>query len=797
MTVDTRHLTTYALDVPEDVSFRLQALSAVNNVSLGTALATASAVLLHKYCCEGALTIRAENLGRSETWVRLLPLDRDIRGDLSFEKMLARACEPIPEHPELFEILIPLEMQNELMLSSLPEGGSLKLVFRKEMEVLHGTWEYTSGAFEDRRIERMAEHLQTLLRAVTAAPTAPLSELNILGDEEKRQILIEWNQTDRGYSESSVPELVDQQVQRTPHAAALIQGDQHLTYSQLNEQVNRLANHLRTRGVGPEALVGLCVEQSLNAVVSVLGILKAGGAYVPLDPSHPQERLNEIASDANLSLAVTSARFRHRVPAGIETVCVDRDAALIAAENSATPATGLTSDSAAYVLYTSASTGKPKGVIGVHRSITNGLNSVSYAPDEICCLNTFLSFGFSVANLFLPLMRGVPVVILSDEQIRDTNQMMTVLEDKGVTRIVLIPSVLTQILHPDFRAASRLRKIRTIGVAGGKLTQTHLHGLSQVMPQAKLHNRYANTEIGTVAAMGDVSEGSSAGAGEIAIGRPAANTRIYILDGYMNPVPVGVAGELYVGATHLARGYLNRPDLTAERFLPDPFGPESGRRLFRTGDVARFRSNGDIEFIGRTDEQVKINGFRIDLTEVEQALAAHAGVSEAVAAIREIGCRQKLVAYVVPKPVGTPNASQLRSFLRQRLPGYMVPSKFVFLEHLPLGGNGKLDRKALPLPEPVRPKLETAYQPPGNLMEATIAEIWGDLLELDAIGIHDHFLDLGGDSLMAAQVAVRLAERFGVDVTPDVLVDRPTIASLAAYLAAPRAKSEVVMANAL
>jgi acyl-coenzyme A synthetase/AMP-(fatty) acid ligase/acyl carrier protein len=403
---------------------------------------------------------------------------------------------------------------------------------------------------------------------------------------------------------------------------------------------------------------------------------------------------------------------------------------------------------------------------------------VTYEPGEVCCLNTSLSFGFSIANLFLPLMSGVPLVVLSGEQIRDIHQMMSVLEREGVTRIVVVPAVLKQILDADFGAESRLSKIRSIGVAGGRLLPVHLQRLQEALPKVKLQNRYASTEIGTVAAIWD-------GSGEITIGRPVANTCIYILDRYMNPVPAGVAGEIYVGAAHLARGYLHRPELTAERFLTDPFHPEPGKRMYRTGDLGRFRSNGEIEFIGRTDDQVKINGFRIDLPEVERALAGHQGVSEAAAAIREIGSRHMLVAYIVTKPVGTPSASQLRAYLGARLPSYMIPSRTVFLKDLPTTASGKPDRNALPLLEPIRPNLETAYEPPGSPMEAAIAQIWSDLLGLDPIGIHDDFADLGGDSLMAAQVAVRVGERFGVEITSATLFDQPSVAKLAVCLSGP------------
>jgi amino acid adenylation domain-containing protein len=758
-----------------EVLARLEALRAAHGLPFSAALATVCAALLRKYSCDGALAIRTEYPGQSQPRVTLLPVDLVVPDDPSFEQMLSRAREILPNRPDgpQVQIVMPPGLQNSVQI--------LRLGFSQESGGLQGTLSYSPEEFEETHAARMVGHLQNLLRGLIRAPGAPLSTVKMLGEPETRQVLIELNRTDRGYPVGTVPELVDLQTQRTPHAVALIQGDQRLTYSQLNQRANRVANYLRQRGVGPEVLVGVCMEQSLHAIVAILAILKAGGAYVPLDPSYPEHRLAEIAADARLAIAVASARLAHRVPAGIETICVDPESPSIAAESSAAPETNLTSDSAAYVLYTSASTGKPKGVIGIHRSIANGLMVVNYAPREVCCLNTFLSYRFSIANLFLPLMSGVPVVVLSDQQIRDSNQMMTVLEQEGVTRLVLVPSVLKQILDPAFGASTRLRKITTVGVAGAKLTRSHFERLTQAMPQAKLYNRYASTEIGTAAAVGEVTAESLAG-GEIPIGRPVANTRIYILDPSMSPVPIGVIGEIWVGAAHLARGYLNRPDLTRERFRPDPFGREPGSKLYRTGDLGRFRPNGEIEFVGRTDHQVKINGFRVDLPEVERALMSHAGVSEAVTAVREIGNGQRLVAYIVAQPIGTPSATQLRRYLQDRLSDYMIPARYVFLKDLPKSGSGTVDRSALPSPDPVRPRLDTEYLPPVNAMEAVIAQIWSDLLGLEPIGIHDPFRDLGGDSLSAAEVAVLLGDRLGIEITPETLLDRPTVAELAAYL---------------
>lgn len=760
--------------VPDEVLARLEALCAARGVPFSAALATACAAWLRKYSCDGALAIRTANPGMSQSRVTLLPVDLVVPDDPSFEQMLCRTREILPLLPEGPEVQMVMP----------PGSPILRLGFRKESSGLHVTLSYVLEGGDDAHATRMVGHVQNLLRGLAGTTGAPLSTVNMLGEMETTQIVIEWNQTHRGYPPGTIPELVDLQVQRTPHAIALIQGDQRLTYSQLNQRANRVAHYLRRRGVGPEVLIGICMEQSLHAIVAVLAILKAGGAYVPLDPSYPEHRLEEIAADSKLTIALTSARFAHRVPAGIETVCMDPEAPAIAAESSAAPETNITPDSAAYVLYTSASTGKPKGVVGIHRSIANGLMVVNYAPQEVCCLNTFLSYGFSIANLFLPLMSGVPVVVLSDQQIRDNNQMMAVLEQEGVTRLVLVPSVLKQILDPAFGASTRLRKITTIGVAGARLTRSHFQRLSQAMPQAKLYNRYASTEIGTAAAVGEVTAEALDG-GEIPIGRPVANTRIYILDPSMNPVPIGVVGEICVGAAHLARGYLNQPDLTRERFLPDRFSTEPGSRLYRTGDLGRFRTNGEIEFIGRTDHQVKINGFRVDLPEVERALLSHSGVSEAVTAVREIGNGQRLVAYVVTKPVGTPSASQLRRHLQDRLSDYMIPARYVFLKDLPKSGSGTVDRVALPSPDPVRPRLDIEYQPSGHPMEAAIAQIWSDVLGLDPIGIHDPFRDLGGDSLSAAEVAVRLGDLLGIDITPETLLDRPTVAQLAAYVSSP------------
>jgi len=551
-----------------------------------------------------------------------------------------------------------------------------------------------------------------------------------------------------------VPEMFEDQVRRTPEATALIEGDREITYRILNERANQLAHQLKAN-VEPETMIGISIPQSIETVIGVMGILKAGGTYVPLDPSYPRDRIDEMISDTGLK------------------VVVDRAMVLEACGNTDNPDSGSNLDSAAYVLYTSGSTGKPKGVIGIHRSIVNGLLSVKYAPDEKCCLNASLSFGLSLANLFLPLMTGVPLVVLAEGVIRDLVEFVNALEKASITRVVLLPPVFKQMLDLP-RVTDKLRTIREVGVVGAALTADLLTRFREVMPDARLHNTYSASEIGTLATMWNAPPNAPM-AGEIVIGRPVPNTRIYLLNETMAPVAAGEIGEIYVGASHLARGYLNRPEETARQFVIN-----EGERLFRTGDLGRLMQNGDIEFVGRGDDQVKIRGYRIVLAEVERALAVIKGVRDAAVAAHVIGNELRLVGYVVSDP--TLRVTELRKLLGARLPEFMIPSAFVFLDGLPLSDNGKLDRAALRSPDSERPRLEVEYIAPRNEIEVALAGIWSDLFGLEEIGIHDHFLELGGDSLFAAELAAQLLDRFGVEVRLETLFDHGTIAEIAARI---------------
>ena len=790
---NTADLALHNFALPAPVAQRLQEYAEREGVLLPTAMTAALVALLHRYSGESTITLEVRFQRAADTSRALLSLQ--VASSQSFAELVESVQKSIlQDRPELGEprerefhqadVLIPAEIGNELVRPGFSSKSTdatpvLLISFVHSESGAGGVLRYRTDCFEKETMVRFASHLENLLCSASENPAAHISQLAVLSEEERRQILWEWNDTDRPCPKGSLPELFQQQAARTPGAVALIDGDRKITYRELNEQANRLAHYLQERGVGPDVLVGFCMEQSWRAVVVILGILKAGGAYVPLDPNYPRQRLSEMLQETKVSLVVSCARFQDRVPPGIEIVSVDRDAALISAASPLNPDSGTTPDSTAYVLYTSGSLGTPKAVVGIQRSIINGLAAVTYARDEICCLNAFVSFGFAIANLFLPLLCGLPLVIVSEEDLRDVNGLVNVLERERVTRIVLIPAVLNQMLELGPKTVSKLRHIREVGLGGAVLTPDLIHRFTDAMPGAKLHNSYGSSEIGTLATLWDVTP-EAVVRRETRIGRPVANTRIYVLDKDMNPVPVGVAGEIYVGATHLARGYLNRPDLTAERFLPDPFHRAPGSRLYRTGDMGRYLPSGDLEYLGRTDDQVKIRGFRIELAEIEAALCAHPGVTQAVVIPRD-SRNLSLAAYAVWKSELPFSGRELRRFLAERLPEFMIPATFTPIQRVPLSPIGKVDRNALPAPSGLDAG-EGPAVPPSNAEEAWLLELWKSVLGTSDIGVCDSFFDLGGSSLQAAVLMSLIEDRLNRRVPAAVLLKESTVRLLAQYL---------------
>jgi amino acid adenylation domain-containing protein len=658
-----------------------------------------------------------------------------------------------------------------------------------------GTLDYDERVFDRVAADRLCTHFVRTAAAVAANPGVRVSSLEIIDDNERRTLLHDWNAAPRGYPEGTAHELFRRQAERTPDAAALVDRERAISYRELNARVNQLAHHLRARGVDLEVPVGVSLERSADAVIVVLAILKAGGMFVPLDPGFPRSRLEEMIHDAALTLVVTRDEFRPNVPIddpGI--VSLDRDSAAIAMESNEEPPAIGCQDNAAYLLYTSGSTGRPKAIVGIHRSIVNGACAAPFHAgdlDDVCCLNSSLSFGFTISRLFLPLFFGHTLVIIPDGQEKDLGTLVTAWDRAGVGNIALVTPLLKQLLDGGQDVFGRLRRVRTVAVGGSMVARSTIAAFIQAMPHATLIHGYASTEVGTAALIHTLTR--DAAANPWSVGIPFPNTTAYVLGRHLQLMPPGAVGELCLGAPHMARAYLHRPDLTAHRFVPNPFEP--GARLLRTGDLARHLPSGEIEILGRTDDQVKIRGFRIELTEVESRLAEHPDVRFAATAAKEINGEPRLVAYV-GRTHDTLTAGVLRTYLVQRLPEYMVPAMFMFVESLPLTGIGKVDRAALPLPA-VERRGDEAYVASRTAFETELAAIWSAVLGIECVGANDDFLDLGGDSLHAMEIAVRVKAVFGVDIPAVALASEcGTVGALAERIAAlmpPRTETEAAV----
>ncbi|WP_413198525.1 amino acid adenylation domain-containing protein [Nostoc piscinale] len=638
----------------------------------------------------------------------------------------------------------------------------------------------TSGdRFDGDTIHRMLGHLQTLLAGMVNNPQQSLGELSLLTELERHQLLVEWNNTQVQYPQKQcLHELFQAQVEKTPDAVAVVFEDEQLTYRELNTKANQLANYLQTFGVKPEVLVGIYVERSLFMVIGLLAILKAGGAYIPLDPSYPQERLAYMLEDAQPKVLLSQQKLVTTLPnQSAQVICLDSDWELISDRHSANPITHITEDHLAYVIYTSGSTGKPKGAMNTHRGICNRLlwmqDAYQLTAADRVLQKTPFSFDVSVWEFFWPLITGARLVIAQPEGHKDPNYLVNLIIQQQITTLHFVPSMLQVFL--EAAAVEKCQSLVRV-IASGEALPVELQQRFFQRLDAQLHNLYGPTEAAVDVTFWQCQNHLN-NQKTVPIGRPIANIHIYLLDKYLHPVPVGVPGEVYIGGVGVGRGYLNRPELTAEKFIPNPF-TTTASRLYKTGDLARYLPNGEIEYIGRIDYQVKLRGFRIELGEIEAAIAQYPGVRETVVVVNA----QRIVAYLVPQAAQTLSISELRSFLESKLPSYMIPVAFVLLEALPLTANGKVDRQALPAPDTNRPELADAYQPPQTEVEQTIAQIWQTVLQLENVGIHDNFFELGGHSLLLVQVHSKLREKFTKDLAVLDLFRYPTINSLANYL---------------
>jgi amino acid adenylation domain-containing protein len=649
-------------------------------------------------------------------------------------------------------------------------------LFMWERELgLSGSVEYNTDLFDDATIVRMQRHFQTLLEGIVTDPEQRISDLPLLPVAERDQLLLEWNDTRVEYRrDEGIHQLFESQAERSPEAVAVVFEDDQLTYGELEHRANQLAHHLQALGVGPDTLVGIYMERSVEMMVGLLGVLKAGGAYVPLDPAFPQERLAFMLADSQAPVLLTQQRLLAVLPESeARVLCLDTDWPAIGRESEDRPVSAVKPTDLAYVIYTSGSTGKPKGVQIPHRAGVNFLNSMGRQPgltqQDVLLAVTTLSFDIALLELFLPIIVGAQVVIVSSEVAADGYQLQERMSTCGATVMQATPATWRLLLETDWPGSQQLKVL-----CGGEGLPREL--ANQLLERVgSLWNMYGPTETTVWSTVHAVESGE----GPILIGRPIDNTEIYILDSRLQPVPIGVPGELYIGGDGLARGYFNRSNLTAEKFIAHPFSEEPQARIYNTGDMARYLPDGTIECLGRMDHQVKIRGFRIELGEIEAVLGQHPGIEESVVIVREdVPGDKRLVGYLIANQEPVPTVGELRSFLKQKLPDYMVPSAFVELEAMPLTPNRKVDRKALPKPE-TDSSLEQGYVAPRTEAEQKIAAVWQEVLNRERVGVNDDFFNLGGHSLLATQVMSRINKLFNIQLPLRRFFEATTIEALA------------------
>ncbi|HEY6169554.1 MAG TPA: amino acid adenylation domain-containing protein, partial [Verrucomicrobiae bacterium] len=829
--------------LPGRLATSLNALARREDVTLFMLLLAAFQTLLHRYTGQEDILVGSPVAGRTRVetenligfFLNTLVLRGNLSGDPPFRELLKRvrqtaldayAHQDLPfeklvealqlerdlSRSPLFQVMFvlqneplrPLELAG-LKLTPLPvHSGTAKFDLTLSMEEtttgLAGYVEFNTDLFDTETITRLLGHYQTLLEAIVADAGQRISQLPLLTETERNRILVEWNSTRAEFpNDKCVHQLFEEQVERTPDAVAVVFEDEQLTYRELNERANVVAHELRGLGVGPDVRVAICVERSLEMMTGLLGILKAGGCYVPLDPAYPKERLAFMLEDAQVPVLLTQDALQHDFKfqiRNLKLICLDAPRFTHRAPRT-TPHTSTLNPQAsttlAYVIYTSGSTGKPKGVMVTHRNVVNffaGIDRVLGVEPGVWLALTSISFDISALELFWTLARGFKVVIQPDEKRLQmaastadsgfTNgQWRSVPEQilrHGVTHVQCTPSLARSfVLAPESLQA--MRRLGKLLLGGEALPVSLARQFGDVVPC--LLNMYGPTETTIWSAVHQMKRiGDS-----VPIGRPIANTQIYILDKNLQPVPAGVPGEILIGGEGVARGYLNRPELTAEKLVCSPFDTNSNARLYRTGDLGRWLATGEVEFLGRLDNQVKLRGHRVELGEIESVLGRHPAVREAVVTAREDQPGDaRLVTYVVAAPDAKPSATELRRFVQDKLPDAMTPSAFVFLDALPLTPNGKVNRKALPAPEGQRPELGTAFVAPGTELEQTVAGIWRELLRVEQVGLHDNFFDLGGHSLLVVQMQARLRDALGRDVPVVKLFQHPTISALTNFL---------------
>ena len=724
--------------------------------------------------------------------VREMSLGAYAHQDLPFE-MLVEALQPERNlsHTPLFQVMFVLQNtplseveMSGLTVNSLPlEGETAKFDLTLSMQNtetgLMGVWEYNTDLFNSETIERMNGHFMTLLEGIIANPRERVSQLPLLTKVEQQQLLIDWNNTEVDYPDDKcIHQLFEEQVERTPNAVAVVFEGQQLTYNELNCRTNQLAHYLQSLGVKADELVGICVERSLEMIVGLLGILKAGGAYVPLDPEYPLERLSFMLEDAAVNVLLTQQKLINKLPEHqAQLICLDADWELIFQFSRDNLITDIQATNLAYVIYTSGSTGQPKGVMLSHSNLSNHMfwmqETFPLTRADRVLQKTSFSFDASVWEFYAPLLVGGQLLIAQPGGHTDSDYLLKTIAQQQVTTVQLVPSLLQMLLEQGgIENCQLLKRV----FCGGEILPVALQEKLFSQLNVNLCNLYGPTECCIDVTFWNCQREMYGQ--RIPIGRPIFNTQIYILDSNLQPVPVGIPGELHIGGAGLARGYLNRPELTQEKFIPNPFSNYPDSRLYKTGDLARYLPDGNIEYLGRIDNQVKIRGFRIELGEIETVLTQNPQVqSSVIIACEDTPGNKRLVAYIVPQKDATPTPNELRQFLKEKLPEYMIPSAFVILESLPLTPNGKIDRRALPEPEQSYERTDK-FILPRNPIEEILVTIWSEVLKVKQVSINDNFFELGGHSLLATQLISRIRTNLQIEIPLRSLFAAPTIEEL-------------------
>jgi amino acid adenylation domain-containing protein len=801
----------------------LRGLARRQGVSMFMLLMAAFKALLHRYTGVEDLVVGAPASGRhyEETsdllgfFTNTLVLRSDVSGDPTFAELLdavklttmeAQIYQELPfeklvealnparakSHSPIVQVLLGYDVAPAqeptiagAQIEQLPIPGwewsrlDLSIILREAPgRGLHAHLEYTTDLFDAATIERLIGHYTTVLEGVVRDPGQRLSQLPILTAEERQLMLVDWNATEHEYDSRPVHVQIAEQVARTPDAIAVLDASERLTYAELQTRANQFAHELVAAGVEPGSLVGVCMDRSAPLMVAMLGVLQTGAAYVSIDPTFPPERQEFMLADAHAPVLVTQERFLGVIdPKGASVICVDRDWPRIAQRPTDPLEVTVDPDDPAYIIYTSGSTGRPKGVVTIHRSVSNLLAYMRERPgltaEDVVASVATQAVDLPVPDYYMTLMVGARLVMIPRDATMDGVDLADWMARSGATSMAATATTWQLLVDAGWKGSSRL-KISAGGEALPRALAEELRSRS-----ASLWNVYGPTETTVWSSVLELEPGE----GSPPIGGPLWNTTFYVLDAHRQPLPIGIAGELYIGGDGLAPGYLDRPELTAEKFVADPFSAADGARLYRTGDLVRWREDGTLEYLGRVDLQVKLRGFRIELEEIEAVLATHADVAGAAAAVVEHAPGdQRLVAYLVPAEGQTPDIEALRRLCKTRLAPYMVPSAFVVLDAFPTTPNRKLDRRALPAPDGIRPDLERSYVAPETPVEETLASIWQEALGVDRVGIDDDFFDLGGHSLLAVKMLARVQVDFGIDLYLGTVFEHSTVRELAGAL---------------